>query len=314
MNTRLAKVLHEVCGREMLWYVLRACRSAGVARIYVVVGYGGDQVKDRFADADDIVWVQQNEQKGTAHAVMCCEEYLRDFEGDTLVVCGDGPLIRGETLKTLAEKHESENSAATLATALLEDPTGYGRIERDKYGNIQGIVEDSDCDDQQRRIREVNPSYYLFDNKVLFEALKKVKPNNVKNEYYLTDALSIILSAGHRVVAVTAVNPEEALGVNSREHLSETGKVMQQRIQRSLMKNGVTIVDPANTWIDSAVEVGQDTIIEPFTYIAGHATVGSNCRVGPFAYLQDGARLQDGEQYSSMRLFSPGEYKIGEDV
>ena len=140
--------------------------------------------------------------------------------GQTLVLCGDGPLIRAKTLQTLIEKHEAEHSSATLATAVLDDPTGYGRIVRDAYGNIQGIVEDSDCTPAQRAVKEVNPSYYLFNNQVLFRALEQVKPNNVKKEYYLTDALSVIIATGHKVIAVTAVRPEEAMGVNSRAQLS----------------------------------------------------------------------------------------------
>lgn len=293
MNTKLAKVLHEVCGRPMLSYVLDACRGAGVEKIYVVVGYSAEQVKDRFRDADDIVWVSQDEQKGTAHAVMCCREHLKDSDGQTLVLCGDGPLIRTETLRTLIGKHESENCAATLATAVLAEPAGYGRIIRDAYGNIQGIIEDSDCTAEQLKITEVNPSYYLFNNKILFEALDKVKPDNVKGEYYLTDALALLIASGHKVVAVTAVRPEEAMGVNSRQQLSEAGKIMQERIQSRLMDSGVTIVDPANTWIDVRTKIGQDTVIEPFTYIHGEVKIGRNCRVGPFAFLRSGTVLGD---------------------
>jgi bifunctional UDP-N-acetylglucosamine pyrophosphorylase/glucosamine-1-phosphate N-acetyltransferase len=294
MNTKTAKVLHEVCGRPMLSYVLDACRHVGVGKIYVVVGYCAEQVTERFSGVEDMVWVRQDEQKGTAHAVLCCREHLKDFEGETLILCGDGPLIRTETLRTLIEKHESEHSAATLATAVLDDPTGYGRIVRDAYGNIQGIVEDSDCTSNQLAIREVNPSYYLFNNKILLEALEKVKPDNVKKEYYLTDALSVIISTGHKVTAVTAVRPEEAMGVNSRAELSEASKIMQHRIQQELMNNGVTIVDPENTWIDVRAQIGQDTVIEPFVYIHGQVKVGQGCRVGPFAYLSDGTVVKDG--------------------
>ena len=293
MNTRTAKVLHEVCGRPMLAFVLDACREVGVGKIYVVVGYSAEQVQQQFSSAEDIVWVRQDEQKGTAHAVLCCKEHLREFQGETLILCGDGPLIRAQTLKTLMKKHESEHSAATLATAVLDDPTGYGRIVRDAYGNIQGIVEHGDCTAQQLAIKEVNPSYYLFKNKILFEALEKVKPDNVKQEYYLTDALAVIISAGHKVTAVTAVRPEEAMGVNSRAELSEAGKIMQRRIQRELMNSGVTIVDPDNTWIEAQARIGQDTVIEPFVYIHGDVRIGRRCRVGPFAYLSSGAVLKD---------------------
>lgn len=293
MNTQIAKVLHEVCGRPMLAYVLDACRDAGVTKMYAVVGFSAEQVKERFGDADDIVWVQQDEQLGTAHAVSCCQEHLRDFQGQTLILCGDGPLIQSRTLKTLIENHEAGQSAATLATAVLDDPTGYGRIIRDAYGNIQGIVEDSDCTEEQLAIKEVNPSYYLFNNKILLEALEKVKPDNVKQEYYLTDAVSGIIATGHKVVAVTAVQPDEAMGVNSRAQLSVASKIMQQRIQRQLMENGVTIVDPGNTWIDARAQIGQDTVIEPFTYIHGEVKIGQACRVGPFAYLRHGTVLKN---------------------
>ena len=289
----MAKVLHEVCGRPMLAYVLDACREVGIKKIYVVVGFSSEQVRECFSDYDDIVWVEQDKQLGTGHAVLCCREHLKDFQGETLVLCGDGPLIRAETLKALIESHEAGQSAATLATAILKDPTGYGRIARDKYNNIQGIVEDSDCTPEQKAINEINPSYYLFDNEVLFEALENVKPNNVKEEYYLTDAVSGIISTGHKVTAVTAVRPEEAKGVNSRVQLSEASKIMQHRIQQKLMDNGVTIVDPDNTWIDARAKIGQDTVIEPFTYIHGDVKIGKRCRIGPFAHLRHGTLIKD---------------------
>jgi bifunctional UDP-N-acetylglucosamine pyrophosphorylase/glucosamine-1-phosphate N-acetyltransferase len=291
MNTKLPKVLHEVCGRPMLAYVMDACRQAGVQKLYIIVGYGKEQVINYFNGDKDIIWVEQKEQKGTGHAVLCCKEQLANFEGDTLILCGDMPLIRPEIVQTLLEKHESESAAATLATAILEDTRNYGRIIRDGYGNIQGIVEDADCSPQQKLIKEVNPSYYCFKNKVLFEALSKITPNNIKNEYYLTDALHLVIKAGHRVVAVTAVSPEDAIGVNSRQQLSEVGRIMQQRIQDRFVKSGVTIVDPPNTWIDARAQIGQDTVIEPFTYIHGKVKIGNNCRVGPFAYVREGTVL-----------------------
>lgn len=293
MNTKLPKVLHEVCGRPMLAYVLDACREVGVERIYVIVGYGREQIAEHYGDNDDLVFVEQAEQKGTGHAVMCCEEYLSGFEGQALVLCGDGPLIRAETLETLIEKHSAEKSTATLATTVLDDPAGYGRIVRDSYGNIQGIVEEDDCTDQQRKIKEINPAYYCFNARALMDALDQITPNNIKNEYYLTDALAVIIAHGHKVIAVTAVPPEDAMGVNSRAQLSKVSKIMQEKIQQRLMNSGVTIVDPPNTWIDARAEIGQDTVIEPFTYIHGRVRIGRNCRVGPFAYLRDGTVLDD---------------------
>jgi bifunctional UDP-N-acetylglucosamine pyrophosphorylase/glucosamine-1-phosphate N-acetyltransferase len=293
MNTNIPKVLHEVCGRPMLAYVLDACRETEISTIYIVVGFGAKEVKEQFNETNNIVWIKQERQLGTAHAVLCCKEHLKDFTGETLVLCGDGPLIRPETLKILIERHETGQAAVTLATAILEDPSGYGRIIRDKYGNIQGIVEHTDCTLEQLAVNEVNPSYYLFNNKILFEAVEKVKPDNVKEEYYLTDALSSIIATGHKVVAVTAVRPEEAMGVNSRAQLSVASKIMQHRIQQKLMDDGVTIVDPDNTWIDARAKIGQDTVIEPFTYIHGEVTIGKGCRVGPFAFLRHGTVLED---------------------
>jgi bifunctional UDP-N-acetylglucosamine pyrophosphorylase/glucosamine-1-phosphate N-acetyltransferase len=293
MNTRLAKVLHEVCGRPMLAYVLNACREAGISKMYVIVGFSSDEVKAQFAGSDDTFWVKQEEQLGTGHAVLCCKEHLKDFNGNVLILCGDGPLIRSKTLKTLIKKHESGQSAATLGTALLDNPSGYGRIVRDEYGNIQGIIEDSDCTEEQLAIKETNPSHYLFNSKVLFEALENIQPDNVKKEYYLTDAVSGILRTGHKVEAITAVSPEEAVGINSREQLSAASKIMQQRIQQKLMESGVTIVDPDNTWIDARAQIGQDTVIEPFTYIHGEVKIGEGCRIGPFAYLRHGSVLKN---------------------
>ncbi len=289
MNTKTAKVLHEVCGRPMLEWVLDACRAAGAQKHIVVVGYGKEQIIDRYKDAGDVEFVEQTEQKGTGHAVMCCRENLAGFTGQTLILCGDAPLIRTETLKVLIEKHEQEKSAVTLATAVMSDPSGYGRIIRDGYGNIQGILEHNDCDERQRAITEINPGYFCFQTPLLLEALDKITPNNVKNEYYLTDALHLLLEDGYKATAVTAVAAEDAMGVNNRQQLSLVGKIMQDRIQAQFMAAGVTIVDPPNTWIDARAEIGQDTVIEPFTCISGVVKIGDNCRIGPFAYLYEGA-------------------------
>lgn len=295
MNTRLPKVLHEVCGRPMLEWVIEACRAAGVTRHIIVVGYGKEQIIEMYRSTPDVEFVEQAQQRGTGHAVMCCRQQLQGFAGQTLVLCGDAPLIRTETLKVLIQKHSDENSAVTLATADMSDPTGYGRIVRDGYGNIQGIVEHNDCDQKQRQITEVNPGYFCFQTPLLLQALEKITPNNVKNEYYLTDALHILLHEGHKATAVTAVAAEDAMGVNNRQQLALVGKIMQARIQERLMKAGVTIVDPPNTWIDARAEIGQDTVIQPFTCINGAVRIGIGCRIGPFAYLYDGADIPDGQ-------------------
>jgi bifunctional UDP-N-acetylglucosamine pyrophosphorylase/glucosamine-1-phosphate N-acetyltransferase len=293
MVTDLPKVLHEVCGRPMLAYVIDACREAGINRIVVVVGYRKDDVIAAFAGEPGLQFVEQAEQKGTGHAVQICRDALAGFEGNVVVIAGDMPLLRTETLTLLTETHDREHSAVTLATAILEEPTGYGRIVRDAYGNLQGIVEHADCTPEQLRIKEINPSYYCFDKKLLFEALENVRPNNVKGEYYLTDALHILIHRGCRAVAVTAVAAVDAMGVNSRQQLAEVGKIMQARIQDRFMNSGVTIVDPPNTWIDARARIGRDTVIHPFTYIHGRVQIGARCSIGPFAYIRDGTRLAD---------------------
>jgi bifunctional UDP-N-acetylglucosamine pyrophosphorylase/glucosamine-1-phosphate N-acetyltransferase len=309
MNTRLPKVLHEVCGRPMLEWVIEACRSAGITKHLVVVGYGKEQIVARYQGISDVDFVEQPQQRGTGHAVMCCRPQLQGFKGQTLVLCGDAPLIRTETLKVLIQKHVEENSSVTLATADMTDPSGYGRIIRDGYGNIQGIVEHNDCDEKQRLITEVNPGYFCFQTPLLLEALDKITPNNVKNEYYLTDALHILLREGYKATAVTAVAAEDAMGVNNRQQLALVGKIMQQRIQDRLMKAGVTIVDPPNTWIDARAEIGQDSVIEPFTCINGTVRIGSDCRIGPFANICDGADIPDGTTVGVFKTLHPRDSK-----
>ncbi len=292
MITDLPKVMHEVCGRPMLAWVIDACRAVGVDNILVVVGYGKDVIISAFPAQANLTFVEQVEQKGTGDAVRVCRDRLNDHE-TLLVLCGDGPLVRPETLTMLLDKHVQEHSAGTLATAVLKDPHGYGRIIRDNYGNLQGIVEESDCTEAQRRIREINPSYYCFQRSAIFEALAGVRPDNVKGEYYLTDAIKVLIESGRRVVAITAVEPDEVHSINSRQQLALVSQVMEQRIQDKLMSSGVTIVDPSNTWIDARAEIGQDTVIYPFTYIHGRVKIGRNCSVGPFAYLRDGTVLED---------------------
>lgn len=287
MRSEVPKVLHEICGRPMLGYVLEACRDAGAREILVVVGHGQQRVRECFGGEGDLIWVEQAEQKGTGHAVQMCEQHLaRRGEEAVLVVAGDMPLLRGAVLRALLEAHRSAGNAATVATAVLDDPTGYGRILRDGQGRFLGIAEDRDATDAQRAIREVNVSCYCFQPGPLLEALGEIRPDNAKGEYYLTDVLGVLRERGERVDAVALVPPEQALGVNTRADLAVISRLMQDRIQASWMERGVTIVDPESTWIEYGASAGADVTIYPFSFVARGARIEPGSRVGPFAHVR----------------------------
>ena len=294
MQSDLPKVLHEICGRPMLEHVLQACRLAGVDRILVVIGHGKKQVLERFGGADDLTFVEQTEQKGTGHAVLCTRDALADFDGSVLVIAGDMPLVRRESLVELLHARAESGDAATLATTVLEDPTGYGRIIRDAEGKLEAIVEERDCAPEQREIREVNPSYYCFERSALFETLERLQPNETKGEYYITDVVAQLRAAGRPVSALETLPAEEATGINARIDLALVGRLMQDRIQYTLLDEGVTIVDPDNTWIEAGVSIGADTMIYPFSFIGAEARIGSGCRIGPFAHVPRGAQVANG--------------------
>ena len=291
MKSRRVKVLHEICGRPMLAYVLDAARQAGVQRIVVVVGHDRESVMREFADQSDIVWVHQSEQKGTGHAVQMCRPAFHDFVGEVFVLAGDGPLIRAQTLTRILEAHRAQNAAMTLATSVIDNPQGYGRIVRDSTGEILGIVEEKDATVEQHQIHEVNPSYYLFNSTQLFQALDEITPNNQKGEYYLTDTLAILRRAGQRVTALAAVPAEDILSINSRLELAIVSRVMQRRIQASVMDSGVTIVSPDNTWIEFGAKIGQDTVLEAFVWVGAGAEIAPASHVAASRVIHRGGRF-----------------------
>ncbi len=296
MKTARNKVLHEVCGKGILAWVLDACREAGINEHIVIVGAMRDQVMDAFADAGDITWVVQEPQQGTGHAVMAAEDALSDFEGDLVILVGDAPLIRPETIRMLLQTHRGEEAAVTLLTAILDDPKWFGRILRDSRGNLQGIIEVKEATPEQLEIREVNPSYYAYDWPALKEVLPRISTDNAKGEYYLTDAVGLLIEAGRKAVAVPAAEPEECEAVNSRDDLARVTGIMRQRINRMHMVAGVTITDPATTYIEHDVEIRQDTVIGPCTVIRGPTRIGAGCRIGPMAHLRPGTVLEDGAE------------------
>ena len=300
MSTRLKsarnKVLHEVCGRPILEYVLEACREAGISEQIVVVGSQREQVMEAFGGDKDITWVVQEPQEGTGHAVMVAREALGGFEGDLVVLVGDAPMIRAETVRTLLEAHARERAAVTLVTAILEDPKWFGRIVRDAAGALARIVEAKDATPEERAIREVNPAYYAFRRPALEKVLGRITNRNAKKEYYLTDAVELLIENGEKAVAIAAAEAEEVEAVNGREDLARVTALMQRRILTGLMAAGVTIEAPLSTAIDWDVTVGQDTVIGPCTVIRGPSRIGKNCRVGPLAYLGPGTVIEDGSE------------------
>ena len=231
MQSDLPKVMHEVAGRPMINWVIDASRKAGARRIIVVIGHRGDLLRDELAGQDDIEFVEQSEQLGTGHAVDMARAAMADSpENDVFVLCGDGPLIRPETLDALLLKHTEDGAAATLATAIIEDPGGYGRIARDEAGNFDRIVEQKDATEEQLAIREINPSYYCFRSGDLFEQLSRISNDNASGEYYVTDVFRLLLDAGQGVSVVAAVPAEDVLSINTLDHLSEVDSIMRNRI------------------------------------------------------------------------------------
>ena len=298
MKSRRPKPLHEICGKPMLQYVLDACYDAGCDRVLVVIGHGKDEVMAGFSHDPRITWIEQTEQLGTGHAARMCESELRKHGGDVFILAGDGPLIRGEVLNTLLDAHRDEKSAASMATAILDAPYGCGRIVRDKNGEFAEIVEEADATEAQRAIREVFPSYYCVRSDALLHALSKLTNNNKKGEYYLTDIYAILRREGKKVIAVQAVTAEDVLSINTRHQQADVDAIMQERIHRTLRDAGVTIVDSDTTYIESGVNVGTDTIIQPFTFVGRDTRIGAECVIGPFTAVPRESIVPDGTAVS----------------
>ncbi|MEH7115149.1 bifunctional UDP-N-acetylglucosamine diphosphorylase/glucosamine-1-phosphate N-acetyltransferase GlmU [Neobacillus niacini] len=279
MKSKLYKVLHPVCGKPMVQHVVDHVKSLDIQEMVTVIGHGADLVKAQLGEVSH--YALQDEQLGTAHAVMQAQSRLEDKQGITIVVCGDTPLIKAETMESLFKHHEEFSAKATILTARIDDPTGYGRIIRNENGLVEKIVEHKDATEAEREINEINTGTYCFDNAALFAALKMVSNDNVQGEYYLPDVVEILKNQGEVVTAFQTNDFEETLGVNDRVALAEAERIMRSRINESHMRNGVTIIDPANTYIDSDVVIDQDTIILPGTILKGKTVIGADCQIGP---------------------------------
>ncbi|NPV74061.1 MAG: bifunctional UDP-N-acetylglucosamine diphosphorylase/glucosamine-1-phosphate N-acetyltransferase GlmU [Pelotomaculum sp.] len=283
MKSKLPKVLHRVCGRPMLSYIVNAVAAAGIKKIVVVAGYGAEQVAREVEGLAQVAL--QAEQLGTAHALLQAGPFLSGFAGKVLVLCGDTPLIEAGTLAKLAGFHRTAGAAATLLTAELDDPAGYGRVIRDGRGNVIKIVEEKDASPAEKLIREINTGIYCFEAAGLFDALKGIRPANAQGEYYLTDIVEIYVRAGLAVAAFKLENPVEITGINDRRQLAEVEKYLRRRVLEDLMQSGVTVLDPASTFVDGTVQVGRDTVIYPFTFLEGSTIIGEDCVIGPGSRL-----------------------------
>lgn len=285
MKSKLYKVLHPVCGKPMVQHVIDQVKSLNIKEIVTIVGHGAEKVKEQLGA--DSQYALQAEQLGTAHAVLQSEGMLAEKEGVTIVVCGDTPLIKAETMEALFKHHEETNAKATILTARAEDPTGYGRIVRNADGFVEKIVEHKDATEQERSINEINTGTYCFDNKLLFEAIHNVSNDNVQGEYYLPDVIEILKNQGEIVSAYVTDNFAETLGVNDRVALAEAERTMKKRINEFHMRNGVSLIDPDNTYIGPDVTIGQDTVIFPGTTISGTTAIGSECQLGPNSEISE---------------------------
>ena len=298
MLSERPKVLHEACGRPMLAWVLDAARELQPQRIVVVVGHGADEVKAAVAKScggdADVVFVLQQPQLGTGHALQVCLPALGADPGTTVVLYGDMPCLRGSSVARLVAARPA--GGMSVMTAVPDEPRGFGRIVRDAHGRVERIVEEKDADAAIRAIDEVNMGVYAFDGRVLVEELPRLRNDNAQKEYYLTDVLAAFVRRGLPVEGVELEDLEESLGVNTLQHLAEARWALQARILEGHMARGVQIEDPATAVVEHGVEIGVGTKLLPFVVLRKGVVVGAHCEVGPFAHLRAGTVLRDGAE------------------
>ena len=291
MKSNKSKLVHKIYGKELVKRVVETAEKSDIKDIIAVVGYKKEEVQKVLGDT--VKYAYQEEMLGTGHAVLQAEEYLEGRKGKVVVLNGDVPIIRPETIKKLIEKSIKNKEYATVLTAIYNNPTGYGRIIRDDGGNVKEIVEEKDLSEEQKSNKEINAGIYCFDIDELLKALKELKPNNAQGELYLTDVVKIMNDKGLKTGAVIVKDNTEILGVNDRMQLELLTKVLKMRINQYHMQNGVTIEDMDNTYIYDDVEIGMDTVIHPNTTIKSDVVIGENCEIGPNAYIREGCRLAD---------------------
>ena len=291
MKSKMPKVLHKVCGKPLSKWVIDASKAAGADKVCAVVGHKAETVKEVLGDVCE--FALQAEQKGTGHAVMQAIDVIKNSKGEVVILNGDTPLITAETIKKAIEYHKNNGNQATVITAILDDATGYGRIVRDNDGSVLKIVEQKDASEEEKKINEVNSGMYVFDAQSLVYALDKITPNNAQGEYYLTDTLEILLSAGKKIGGYAISDNDEIRGINDRVQLNEAEKIMQKRINEYHMRNGVTMRNPESVYIEDGVEIGNDTEICQNVTIKSGTKIGSDCVIGSGSML-DRAVIHDG--------------------
>jgi bifunctional UDP-N-acetylglucosamine pyrophosphorylase / glucosamine-1-phosphate N-acetyltransferase len=288
MQSKWSKLLHPLAGRPMVRHVVEATKGAGVARAVVVVGNQADEVRRAIGDHDKrIAFAFQKEQLGTGHAVLCAERQLQGHEGDVLILNGDLPALRPETLKALVAFHRAHRAPLTLLTTVLTDPRGYGRVIRNYGGDVARIVEEADATPEERATQEINCGIYCADSAALFRPLRRATRDNAQGEIYLTDLVAILRHEGQPVAAYRHADTIEVLGVNDRRELAAAARSLYVRKAETLMTEGVTIIDPASTYIDAEVTIGRDAVIEPCVMIQGDSRIGSDVRIGLGSRLVD---------------------------
>lgn len=307
IKSDIPKVLHKVCGKEMVNHVIDNMRKACIQDVNVIVGKGAELVKEG-TKSRDVSYSLQEEQLGTGHAVKCAKSFLEGKDGVVAIFAGDAPLTKVETIERLMNEHIEKNNAATLLSAFVDDPTGYGRVIRNG-DEVVKIVEHKDCNEEELKVNEMNAAMYCFDIKELLSSLDKLSNNNSQGEYYLTDVIGILKEAGKRVGAVV-VDYEDTIGVNSRAQLAEAEEILRSRINNMHLENGVTFIDPKTTYIGADVEIGKDTIIYPNNIIEGKTVIKENCTILQNCRIKDSIIESGVEVQASVVL----ESKIGENT
>ena len=291
MKSKMPKVLHKVCGKPLSKWVIDASEAAGADKVCAVVGHKAETVKEVLGDV--CKFALQAEQKGTGHAVMQAIDVIKNSKGEVVILNGDTPLITAETINKAIEYHKNNGNQATVITAILDDATGYGRIVRDNDGSVLKIVEQKDASEEEKKINEVNSGMYVFDAQSHLNTQDKITPNNAQGEYYLTDTLEILLSAGKKIGGYAISDNDEIRGINDRVQLNEAEKIMQKRINEYHMRNGVTMRNPESVYIEDGVEIGNDTEICQNVTIKSGTKIGSYCVIGSGSML-DRAVIHDG--------------------